>query len=76
MTGRTGTLQLIAGTVPGWQPVQLHGAQHPALLSPRSCRIQGGKEAAVPSFGAGEDGAEICHCSMWLGGKQAERKHW
>lgn len=40
MTGMTGTLQLIAGAVPGWQPVQLQGAQHPAVFSPRSCRVE------------------------------------
>lgn len=50
--------------VPGWQPVQLQGAQHPAVFSPRSCRIWGGKEAAVPAFGAREDGAGICRWSV------------
>lgn len=64
MTGTTGTLQLIAGAVTGWQPVQLQGAQHPAVFSPRSCGIQGGKEAAVPACGAREDGAGICHWSI------------
>ena len=41
-----GALQLIAGTVPGWEPVQLQGAQHPAVFGPRACRMQSGKVAA------------------------------
>lgn len=41
-----GALQLIAGTVPGWEPMQLQGAQHPAVFGPRACRMQSGKVAA------------------------------
>lgn len=31
-----GALGLIAGAVPGWEPMQLQRAQHPAALHPRA----------------------------------------
>lgn len=36
MTGMMGALGLIAGAVLGWEPVQLHSAQHPAAFSLRA----------------------------------------
>lgn len=50
MTGMMGALRLIAAAVPGWQPVQLRGAQHPAAFGPRACGIQCGKVTAVPGI--------------------------
>ena len=46
MTKMMGALRLIVGTVPGWEPVQLRGAQRLAAFGPRACGIQGGKVAA------------------------------
>jgi len=45
-----GALQLIAGAVPGWEPVRLRGAQHPAAFGPGACGIPSGKVAAVPGI--------------------------
>lgn len=74
-----GALRLIAGAVPGWEPVRLWGAQHPAVFSPRACGIQGGKVAAGccawDPLGARRDRAGTRHWNWsllcgWEGNKQ------
>lgn len=56
-----GALWLIAGTVPGWKPVWLRGAQHPAVFGPRACGTQGAGCCAWDPLGASGDGAGTHH---------------